>query len=162
MFSGPGALQNRSGTCLNASGVFFASNLHVEMSKTIAQAMRSKHFWIFTMFGGSLASPLGRIHVRKNLKQIDTGDGINEETLWCSGASQVTKNVLGTKQVQKNDLWLIFGVPGSKWRCASFSFQREFRVCEELVAIRIYRFLLIQNELSQDKFGRCTTSQSNS
>ena len=35
LFSGPWALQNKSGTCLNASGVFVASNLHVEMGKTI-------------------------------------------------------------------------------------------------------------------------------
>jgi len=29
------SLQNRSGTCLNVSGVFFASNLHLEMGKII-------------------------------------------------------------------------------------------------------------------------------
>ena len=29
------SLQNRPGTCLNASGVFFASKLHMEMGKTI-------------------------------------------------------------------------------------------------------------------------------
>ena len=63
------------------------------------------------------------------------------------------ENVFATKQVQKNDLGLIFGVPGSEWRCASFSFRREFRVCEDLVTVRIYQFLPVQNDLSQDKFG---------
>ena len=58
-------------------------------------------------------------------------------------------NVLFTKRVQKNDLGLIFGVPDSKWRCASFSFRLDFWVCEDLVAGRIHLFLPIQNELSQ-------------
>ena len=40
------SLQKRSGTCLNASGVFVASNLHMEMGKTIGQSIRSEHFWI--------------------------------------------------------------------------------------------------------------------
>ena len=74
----------------------------------------------------------------------------------------VEENVLATKQVQKNDLGLIFGVPGSEWRSVPFSFRREFRFCEDLVIVRIYRFLLVQNDLSQDKFGWWTTSQSNS
>ena len=67
-----------------------------------------------------------------------------------SGSAQ--KHVLGTKQVQKNDLGLIFGVSGSKWRCASFWFRLELWVCEDLVAGRIHRFSPIQNGLSQDKF----------
>jgi len=43
-YPAPGALENRSGTRLNAFGGFVASNLHVEMGDTIVQSMRSKHF----------------------------------------------------------------------------------------------------------------------
>jgi len=50
-FPGPGTLQKRSGTCLNASGVFFASNLHLEMGHIIGQSIRSKHLGIFTFWG---------------------------------------------------------------------------------------------------------------
>ena len=32
---GPGALRKRSGACLNASGVFVGSSLHVKMVETI-------------------------------------------------------------------------------------------------------------------------------
>ena len=39
-----GALQNRSGKCLNASGVFVASNLHVEMGKTVVKSIETNHF----------------------------------------------------------------------------------------------------------------------
>ena len=44
---------------MNASGVFVASNLHVDMGKTIVQSIRSKHFWIFTMLGYYFARPSG-------------------------------------------------------------------------------------------------------
>ncbi len=66
------------------------------------------------------------------------------------------------KRVQKNDLGLIFGVPGSEWRCASFSFRQELQICEDLVIVRIYRFLVVQTELFQYKFGWWTNSQSSS
>jgi len=72
------------------------------------------------------------------------------------------KTVFATKQIQKNDLGLIFGVPGSKWRCASFWFRRDFRVCKDLATARIYWFLLIQNELCQDRFGWWAAFQSTS
>jgi len=32
--------------CLNASGVFFASNLHMEMGKIIGKSIGSEHFGI--------------------------------------------------------------------------------------------------------------------
>jgi len=41
--SRPRSLQKISGTCLNASGVFVTSNLHMEMGKTIGQSKRSDH-----------------------------------------------------------------------------------------------------------------------
>ena len=45
------------------------------------------------------------------------------------------ENVFATKHVQKNDLGLIFGVHGSKWRCTSFSFRLALWVCEDLVTV---------------------------
>jgi len=44
-----------SGTCLNASGMFFTSNLCVE----------SKHLKILNIWGGSFASPSERTHLRQ-------------------------------------------------------------------------------------------------
>jgi len=40
------SLQNRPGTCLNASGMSFASNLHMEMGKTIHKSIRSEQLGI--------------------------------------------------------------------------------------------------------------------
>jgi len=58
-------LQKMSGTCLNASGVFFASNLHMEMGKTIGHTIRSEHsgilrFWEF------FCQPFGKNTFSKN------------------------------------------------------------------------------------------------
>jgi len=50
---------------LNASIVVFASNLEVDMIKTIVQSIESKHFVIFKIWGGSFDSPAGRTHFRK-------------------------------------------------------------------------------------------------
>ena len=58
------SLQKRSGTCLNASGMFFAWNLHMEMGKTIGQSIRSEHFGIL-QFGEFFCQPFGEIHFRK-------------------------------------------------------------------------------------------------
>ena len=41
LLSGPGVLQNEAGTCLNASGLFFASNLHAEIVRTIQNQSKS-------------------------------------------------------------------------------------------------------------------------
>ena len=40
------------------------------------------------------------------------------------------KRVFGREQVQTNDLELICGVPGSRWRCASVWFRRGILVFE--------------------------------
>jgi len=50
-------------------------------------------------------------------------------------------NLLFTKGVWKSDLGQIFGVPGSKLRCVSFSFRLEFRVCEDSGTGRNQSFL---------------------
>jgi len=64
----------------------------------------------------------------------------------------IITQIFFTKTVHGNYLGLIFGVPSSEWRCASFSIRLDFWVCEDVVAGRNHRFLLIPNELSQDKF----------
>ena len=58
-FSGPGALQNLSGTSVNASGVLRASNSHVEMVETIVISIESKHFVIFDIFWKLFCQPFG-------------------------------------------------------------------------------------------------------
>ena len=80
--------------------------------------------------------------------QIKQHFGVPKLYYWFDG-----ENVFATKEVQKNDLGLTFGVPGSDCRCASFSFRRVFRFCEDLVPVRVYQLLLVQNELSQDRLG---------
>jgi len=55
--------------------------------------------------------------VPRDSQDFNTVDGINQATLWCSGALQVLrhkKHILGSKQVQQNHLELICGVPGSQ------------------------------------------------
>jgi len=74
------SLQNRSGTCLNASWVFFASNLHMEMCTIIGQSIGSEHFWILQFweffcqpFGENTFSkngPKTKIEKLKNLKVV--------------------------------------------------------------------------------------------
>ena len=54
-FSGPGALQNRSGTCLNASGV--------GISKTISQDVKNKHLGFFAIFLKFLLPALSGEHI---------------------------------------------------------------------------------------------------
>lgn len=55
-------IQHRSRACSNASILFFAAILYVEMVKTIMQAARPKHSEIFISFGGSFARRLGITH----------------------------------------------------------------------------------------------------
>jgi len=57
------------GDVLHASGMFFASNLHMDMGKTIGQSLRFD-FLGFYIFGSSFASPSGQIHVRKTIKLL--------------------------------------------------------------------------------------------
>ena len=52
------SLQNRPGTCLNASGTCFASNLHMEMGKIIRKSIRSEHFGIL-QFWEFFCQPFG-------------------------------------------------------------------------------------------------------
>jgi len=52
------SLRKRSGTCLNASGMFFASSLHMEMRRTIGKCMRSEHLRIL-QFGELFCQPFG-------------------------------------------------------------------------------------------------------
>jgi len=65
VFFGPGALRKKLGTCLIASGVFVASNLHVDLGKTIGQSIRSKHFG-FLNFGGYIGQLFGENTFSKN------------------------------------------------------------------------------------------------
>jgi len=71
--SGSGTLQGRSGMCLDASGLFLASNLHVDMLNAIVKSIESTHLGILNIWGGSFASPSGRTHFRKSTPktQID-------------------------------------------------------------------------------------------
>ena len=55
-----------SGTCLNASEVFFASNSHVEMGKTIVQSVKLKKLRFFTTLGISFAAPYRDNTLSKN------------------------------------------------------------------------------------------------
>ena len=41
----------RSGTCLNASGLFFASNSHMEMGETIVKSIKKRTFLDCTILG---------------------------------------------------------------------------------------------------------------
>jgi len=66
-------LPNGSGTCLNASGVFFVSNLHVEMVKTVVQTIRSKHDRIFIILGGSFGQPFLDITINIEISLNVTG-----------------------------------------------------------------------------------------
>ena len=59
------SLQNRSGTCLNASGMCFASNLHMEMGKIIRKSIRSEHFGIL-QFWEFFCQPFGENTFSKN------------------------------------------------------------------------------------------------
>jgi len=69
--------------CLNASGVFFTLNMHVEMGKTIGKSMRSKHLGISTFRGGFFASPWGRTHFRqKSFKKL-TSNKITARAAYC-------------------------------------------------------------------------------
>ena len=59
------SLQKRSGTCLNASGMCFASNLHMEMGKIIGKSIRSEHFGIL-QFWEFFCQPFGENTFSKN------------------------------------------------------------------------------------------------
>ena len=67
LVSGPGALQNRSRTRLNASGVFLASNLQLETVKIMVKSTESKHVVIVNILGDCFASISGRTHFRTNV-----------------------------------------------------------------------------------------------
>ena len=59
------SLQNRPGTCLNASGMCFASNLHMETGKIIRKSIRSEHFGIL-QFWEFFCQPFGENTLSKN------------------------------------------------------------------------------------------------
>jgi len=59
------SLQKRSGTCLNASGMVFASNLHMEMCKIIWKSIRSEHFGILQLWE-FFCQPFGENTFSKN------------------------------------------------------------------------------------------------
>ena len=48
-------------------------------------------------------------------------------------------SILRTKRAEKNDVTLIVGARGSKWRCASCPYRLEFWVCEDVVTGRHHR-----------------------
>jgi len=53
----------------NASGMFLASNLHVEIAKTIVQSRGTKHLGIF--YSGNFVLPaLGEEHISEKRAQI--------------------------------------------------------------------------------------------
>ena len=67
IFSGPGALQNKS----DASVLLFASNLRVEMVKTLCNRPDPNIFWIFNIFRSYSASPSTRTFVFERTKNIN-------------------------------------------------------------------------------------------
>jgi len=54
-----------SGMCLDASGVFVASTLHVEMGRIIGESIRSEHLGIFTILGVLLPPLRGKCTFEK-------------------------------------------------------------------------------------------------
>ena len=72
------SLQNRSGTCSNAWGVCFASNLHMEMGKIIGKSIRSKHFGIL-QFWEFVCQPFGENISSKNGSKTKIGNLKNFE-----------------------------------------------------------------------------------
>jgi len=62
------------GDVFKSSGMLFASNLHLEIGKTIGQSTRSEQFWIFYNCGSSFASPSGKTHFRKNAPKTKNGN----------------------------------------------------------------------------------------
>jgi len=95
---------------------------------------------------------------RRAAAEVDTGPVRSvppkvTEVMKTNSQEVYNANILLTKRVQQNELGLVFGVPASKLCCASFSFRLEWRVCEDFVAGRVGRFILIHNEVSHDKFG---------
>ena len=67
------SLQKRSGTCLNASGVLFASKLHMEMGKTIGESIISKHFGILQLWE-FFCQPFGENTFSKNATKTNNGN----------------------------------------------------------------------------------------
>jgi len=63
------SLQKRSGTCLNASGVCFASNLHMEMRKIIRKSIGSEHLGIL-QFWEFFCQPFGENTFSKNAPKM--------------------------------------------------------------------------------------------
>jgi len=111
----------------------------------------------------SAPSPQPRIQLQLASSHY-TVDGINSATLWCSEALLLIrrrKRFLPRNSSRKMISGWYSVYPAPNGDAHFFSFRREFRVCEDLVIVRIYSFLLVQNELSQDKFRWWTTSQSN-
>ena len=64
------SLQNRPGTCLNASGMCFASNLHMEMGKIIRKSIRSEHLGIL-QFWEFFCQPFGENTFSKNTSKTN-------------------------------------------------------------------------------------------
>ncbi len=62
----------RSGTCLNASGMFFESNLHMEMGEAIGQSIRFEHFGIL-QFGDFFCQPFRENTFSKNAPKTKNG-----------------------------------------------------------------------------------------
>ena len=62
------SLPKRSGTCLNESGMFFESNSHMEMGKTIGQSISSEHFGILQLWE-FLCQPFGENAFSKKCTQ---------------------------------------------------------------------------------------------
>jgi len=107
---------------------------------------RQTDFWRF--FG----QPFGENKFSKKCTSTKYVIFGNTLVFWSFTTGSPHKYVLVTKQLQKNDLGLIFGVPDSKWRCTSFSFRLELWVCrfgcQATSSVFTYR-----NELPQGKLG---------
>jgi len=56
----------KSGTCLNASGVFFASDLQVKTIETIVESIASKYMFGFPTFWQLFCQPFGENTLRQN------------------------------------------------------------------------------------------------
>ena len=76
------SLQNRPGTCLNASGMCFASKLHMEMGKIIGKSIRSEHFGISQFWEFSF-QPFGENTFSGNVPKDMLG------SLWGKGCPKI-------------------------------------------------------------------------
>jgi len=67
VFSGPGAFKRGRGRVQMDLGCFFASNLHMEIGKSIGQTIRSEHFG-FLQFWEFFRQPFGENTFSKKKK----------------------------------------------------------------------------------------------